>query len=165
MPLSYIRFKRDLSSSRVDRPVSQEQDHVSALLHPLSLSLLFIFETARSFFIPLVFPPSPRVTRLDCLPAPFLLLLLLLLPFFPVSRFNFPSHCPSLSLSSPPSVSTRAIRSSALVFVGPVPVCLSVSLCRIEYHPLNFNPAGIGRRRTREEVTNRTIDFAQPNFK
>lgn len=165
MPLSYIRFKRDLSSSRVDRPVSQEQDHVSALPHPLSLSLLFIFETARSFFIPLVFPPSPRVTRLDCLPAPFLLLLLLLLPFFPVSRFNFPSHCPSLSLSLVLPLSQRAqsVR-PPLSSSAPSP-SVSPCLCRIEYHPLNFNPAGIERRRTREEVTNRTIDFAQPNFK
>lgn len=106
--------------------------HFSPLLPPFSLHIHS--ETTRSFFIPLSSSLVLRASRLDCL---------------------FLSSSLSLSEQSTPSIYLNPFVWRCLCPSHPS-VCLSVSLCRIEYYPLNFNPAGI-----EPQLTNRTIDFTE----
>lgn len=129
-----IRFKSRVHAENGIESASQEQDDVSVLpvpflpLFPSSapFSLYIYRETTRSFFIPLSSSLVLHASRLDCL---------------------FLSSSLSLSEQSTPSIYLNPFVWRCLCPSHPS-VCLSVSLCRIEYYPLNFNPAGIERRTT-----------------
>lgn len=96
-----------------------------SLFCPL-FSLYIHRETTRSFFIPLSSSLVLHASRL---------------------RRLFLSSSPSLSEQSTPSIYLNPFVWRCLCPSHPS-VCLPVSLCRIEYYPLNFNPAGIERRTT-----------------